>query len=709
MRGKYLLLATLMATTAATAEQDLGSITVESSTIVDLDVDKRTEASTVNIIDEQLITEIDPKNINDILQTIPGITADVRTGDTVEIHVRGIGQQEFMWEDTGVAVVIDGVPVLQNGGKVKFNMDEIESIKVIKGGASYLYGNTALAGAVIITTKKNKTRSGGEVSAEYGSENYQNYKAKYYTSTEKYAVDLLTSYRYTDGYWDMSENDSKTASGKFTYFIDDSSDIAFNVDITRKYEESTRGGVTGVTEAENNPTGADDGDWPWSHDYDSDIDKYYMTYNKDFANGNNLMVNAYYYEDLYDYQSHPVDLSGDGEDDTYISDNNEDIKEYGIKAEYKGTTGGLAYMLGTDIGKRELDDYNLYTADYSYYSASRHKWYYYYTGETSEDKDTENKFALYGELKGQFGPRMTITMNARYDYDNYETETYEHSYDGTTWEDTVETNEETFRNMSYRFGTAYELDSGSTLYANFSTGFRNPRVSQMDTNPDLKTETSANYEVGIRGKLFNTLSYEASLYITDTKDIIGKRDGTYFWDRDNYVYDNVGDARSKGLELSLSSDQSKALSFSLAYTYLDAYYTKHNPFSVSTEDGTKVYDIVNNQLPRTPHHKLDLILNYRPNDKWNFMAEFYAQSSYYGDETNLVKFDGYGKLNLKATYHSSDNLEFFAKVDNVLDNQYYRSVYLYSDRNENGVLDAEDATITVDPGRQVYVGMKYKF
>jgi len=114
MRGKYLLMAALTATTMLHADdEDLGTITVESSTIVDMDVDKTTEASTVNLIDEQTIEQIDPKTINDILQTIPGITADVRSGDTVEIHIRGVGQQEFMWEDTGVAIVIDGVPVLQ--------------------------------------------------------------------------------------------------------------------------------------------------------------------------------------------------------------------------------------------------------------------------------------------------------------------------------------------------------------------------------------------------------------------------------------------------------------------------------------------------------------------------------------------------------------------------------------------------------------------
>ncbi len=73
---------------------DLGTISVKSSTIEDLSINKRTEVSTVNVIDEKVIEKIDPKNINDLLQTIPGITADVRNS-AVEIHIRGIASKNL--------------------------------------------------------------------------------------------------------------------------------------------------------------------------------------------------------------------------------------------------------------------------------------------------------------------------------------------------------------------------------------------------------------------------------------------------------------------------------------------------------------------------------------------------------------------------------------------------------------------------------------
>jgi len=717
MRGKYLLLATLMATGIATAEQDLGTITVESSTIVDIDVDKKTEASTVNVIDEQDIEKISPKNINDILQTIPGITADVRANGVVEIHMRGIGQQEFMWEDTGVAVVIDGVPVLQNGGKVSFNMDEIASIKVIKGGASYLYGNTALAGAVVITTKKNRHNTGVEFNLEGGSENYKNIKLRGYTANDTYALDILGSYRGEDGYWYQTENWNKTFGGKFTYFIDDSSDIVFNADISRKYDETSRGSVTGVTAAEENPTA--EGVKAWNFDSYTDVDKYYVKYNKDFSNGDNLMVNGYLYDDLYNYVSSPQETAI-GE--VYTRSTDKEVEQYGIKSEYKGGGDTVAYMIGLDAGKRKLDSTSTTTIDYN--STSRGRTSFYYEGEFTGTETTETRYALYGELKHQVSDKLAITSNLRLDYDKYEYTSDVHDYSDRShaWEDETKTAETSFTNMSFRIGAAYSINDEDTLFANISSGFRNPTVDQMyagdlksssrqqyENNLNIDTEKTLTFEAGIRGKIFESLSYEASVFITDTDDIIGKAYGTYFSGDEATVYDNVGDARNQGLELTLKSDSRKVWSFDLSYTYLDAYYRSHDPFFVAMEDFDVEYDITDNELPRVPHHKMDLIINYNPTDKWSFMAEVYGQSKYYADETNTVEMDGYAKLNLKATYRPTEDLEIFAKVDNVLDNQYYRTVYLYRDRDEDNDMDAEDASITVDPGRVVYVGMKYKF
>ncbi|WP_457606056.1 TonB-dependent receptor [Nitratifractor sp.] len=706
-------------------EVTLAPITVESSTIMDMTEDLKTEVSTVNDINETTYQTIDPKNINEVLRTVPGVTADVRSGDTVEIHIRGVNQQEFMWEDTGVAVVIDGVPVMQNGGKVKINLDNIESIKVIKGGASYLYGPNALAGAVVITTKKPKNRDEIDLSADYGSYAYQNYRLTYNKATENFAMILNGSYRYTSGYWDMNENWTGSGNGKFTWYIDETSDITFGAEYTRKYEESSRGSVTGFTAAQEDPTGASDGDLPWNHDYWSDIQKYFVNYNKDFADGGNLLVNAYYYQDLYNYDSSPQDLDGDGQEDTYTLDNDEDIDQYGIKAEYRNRIGDLAYMIGLDIGRRELDDSWVRTETYT---TTGWRPATYYEGESSRSDTIEDRFGLYTEGKYQATEALTLVANLRYDYEKYRYDVDLHDYDGTAWSDESNSADDSFSNLSWRLGFTYQLTENHTLYSSVSTGFRNPRIQDIYAgdfdpdsyvnNPDLDTEKTINYEIGLRGNfsLFDTdFRYEASIYQIDTKDIIGKVYGTYFWGAPNYGdkswYDNVGDARTRGIELALHSDRSKRFSFDLAYSYMDAEYTSHVPFYVSA-GGAQEYDITGKKLPRTPHHRLDLMSYFKLSDEWTLIAENYLQSNYYADETNLVNVPGYGIMNLQLRYNTTlkgNPFEFYVRADNIFDRHYFRTVYLFRDRNYDGVMDKEDASITVDPGRVYYVGVKYKF
>jgi iron complex outermembrane receptor protein len=428
------------------------------------------------------------------------------------------------------------------------------------------------------------------------------------------------------------------------------------------------------------------------------------------------MTNAYYYSDEYDYKSSPQDENDDGIDDFYLNDNNDDIEQYGIKAEYRATFDKLAYMVGLDTGQRIFDKYRVQLED----SRRGSK------GDYTDSENTEDRFAVYGEGKYAVSPAWTMIANLRIDYDKYD-------YTATTYTARSGTenasNDTSFTNYSYRIGTTYDFMSSHTLFANVSTGFRNPLVSQMyagdfDTeyanNTNLDTETSINYEIGIRGNFFDSIYYEASLFITDTKDIISRNGGTYYSANANLMYDNVGDARNRGLELSLKSDRSKTFSYSLAYTYLDAYYTSHDPFILSLgnpyrPDGIDdpVLDINGNQLPRVPHNKLDLFVHYKVLPELELSAEFYAQSKYYADETNYVTMPGYGKVNLFANYSPMENLEIFARLENAFDKQYYRTVYLYRDNNAgrsyDGVLDAEDASITVDPGRVFYFGMKYRF
>lgn len=690
---------------------DLGMIQVESSTI-DVKTDVKTEVSNVDIIDEETINIVGPKNLVDVLRTVPGITSVARAGETMQIRIRGVGQQQYMGEQPGVAIIVDGVPVMAVSGGIRLNMTDIKSIKVIKGSASYLYGDGALSGAVIITTKKPKGQSETTLTAEVGSYNYQEYTVGTTQGTEDFSINLNASLRSTDGYWTDSSMWTKSVNGKLSYFIDDSSDITLGVDVTKKFDEGgTRSSISGVSAVAENPRGeANSG---YSKDSGIDLNKYFLTYVKDFGD-KSINVTAYKYQDLYDYISNPQDLdSNPATSNVYVQHSNQDLEQQGLKSEFTINNNFFAALLGVELGQRDYESATKVLEDYSEYNSRTRANEDYYKGEKTQTNSKESVQAVYGEFKYKITPKFTTTLNARYNVLKKEFITNSLDSNGTVWTENIVEESHTFENTAYRAGVTYNFNSSVGLFTSVATGFQNPEADDIAITPDLKEQTSITYEIGARGNmamLDNDFKYEASLYQLDNKDILGPEGGTYDFSSPT---NNIGDTRSRGVELSLNSNPVKPLSFNLAYTYLDAKYTKHNTHYVTMQDRSRVaYDIVGNTVPRVSKHTMDLFVNYNVTNEIKLISEVYAKSSYYADEPNLVKFDGYEILNLQARYNTklfSNDFEFYVKVDNVLDNQYYRAAFIHRDKRGPVGIDPEDASITVDPGRVYYAGVKYTF
>lgn len=714
IQKKLFSLVAICALSSSAMASDLGTLQVESSTI-DVTKASKTEVSTVSYIDQQQIEEIGARQINEVLQTIPGVTADVRPGEVVEIHMRGVNQQEYMWEDSGVAIIVDGVPVYAKSGKFRINMSDIKSIKVIKGSASYLYGNTATGGAVIITTSRPKgDKNQISLGAEAGSHNYQDYNLELLYSTEDYAINVNANDRSSDGYWKDSSYWSKSYGGKFTYYIDDTSDVTLGVDKTTKFEEAQRASVTGVTAARLDPEGNLNSS-AFQSDNDVVLDKYFLKYMKDFANGGNLLVNLYNYVDEYDFISSPQDTNSDGLDDTYSNHSLEHKKQKGVKLEYKQTLDSFAYMLGYEYGDRKYIDASKTLIDFTSDGKD------YYQGETSDSEDNQKLHAFYTELKYAFTQNFNATFNMRHDRQTDEWIDLSKDYNGTVWSNQLTEIDKTFNENSYRLGFVYNFSDTNAIFTNVATGFRTPTVDKIQTNieegydPDIKTQTSVTYEIGNRGSIFD-VDYEITLFQVDTKDIIGRRYGTYS-SVERYDTTNVGDARNRGVEVSLKSNPDQTIAYNVAYTYLKSEYLNRLPFRYSTNAAFSEIDIAGSELPRTPNHKLDLYMTYNATSDLRFISELYAQSSYYADEPNEIELPGYAFLNLQARYNfkiDAHTFEFFAKVNNVFDKQYFKTAYLSSDRNvaglsPYGVINAEDLSITVDPGREYYAGIKYRF
>jgi iron complex outermembrane receptor protein len=129
------------------------------------------------------------------------------------------------------------------------------------------------------------------------------------------------------------------------------------------------------------------------------------------------------------------------------------------------------------------------------------------------------------------------------------------------------------RKFTYQAGLMYQFDNGLTPYVSYSTAFV-PVQQISNGGAPLDPITSEQYEVGLKYEPagWNT-AITASVYD------LRKKDDTYL-DSTTSSYRQVGESRSKGVELEVNSDISENLNVVAAYTYTDARVTKDAPGSL---------------------------------------------------------------------------------------------------------------------------------
>ena len=136
------------------------------------------------------------RNISELLSTKAGIITlgnTSITGQNLRYAIRGSNNKQ-------VLILIDGVRIsdpsrIDNDFDMNFlNINQIESIEILKGASSSLYGSSASAGVINITTKKSSKR-------------------------ESLSIDLFTG----------TENNTKRKLDNLTYF---STNLGFNTDLS---------------------------------------------------------------------------------------------------------------------------------------------------------------------------------------------------------------------------------------------------------------------------------------------------------------------------------------------------------------------------------------------------------------------------------------------------------------------------------------------
>jgi iron complex outermembrane receptor protein len=731
---------------AAAQETQLGEVNVTSTTIDDRFHSKRAEASTTHDISGKTVDEKRPENMIDVLKSIPGVTADVSNGDEIKIKLRGIENQRYMGEKPGVAIVIDGVPVFERTGKVNIDIDNIESIKVIKGGASYLFGDDALAGAVIVTTKRGANYKGVTIGTDVGAWGYDRELVRAGLGGDWGTGHLQATHRQNDDWYWQSGYKTDYMDGNLRLYLTDRSDLTFGFEKSDRMKDK-HGSVTGATQAANDPRGMLGRDY--ARKFNVDLEKLHATYSNDLSDKSNFLAMVYEYRDHTNFWSAPQKVSATGASvpasaqDAYTTMNDYHQTQRGLKSEWRGAGDATAWLLGGDLRRNEYQNYNTAMVSYCSRIGAGCAPANLTTAGTvlNNNRTLEDVNALYGELKFAPAPRWTLTGNGRYDnivldYHSGVTKELATPFDRS----------KSFNVTSWRGGAAFAATERDDIYGNVSTGFRAPSADQLyngsisptggktENNENLKPERSLNLELGWRSKsaLFGlAIDTEAAIFQIDRKDYIMSTVGQYSASNSTYkeMYDNIGGVRNRGFELSLRTDRKRDYTFDAAYTYIQAKFTKYDTFfqtlgSPYVASPTMVrYNNTGNDVPRVARHQIDTTFGWQGIEHLRIALEMDARSWSWADETNQNKLPGRTIFSLQGNYDvkgagpflNGTRWSFFARIDNLFDRNYWVTARGTNDSqgyltgNYDGVYDGNDPSIVVGKPRSWMVGLTANF
>lgn len=542
----------------------------------------------VSVITQEEIRRSSARNVGELLEDIPGVRINNDGGQGMKrIKIRG--EDAFR-----TLVMIDGQKVSEHksmsGSPMLIDPSMIERIEVIKGPASVLYGSDAIGGAINIITKKGGTKPiEGEVSAGMNtSASGKNASGSIYGGIDGWKYRLSAS---------IEDNDNlKTPKGEMenTYFTARSVSGFLSYDFT---PDATVGTSLDYYDLE---FGSSDVNTPG---FAVDVPKWTRFKAAAFGEIKNitssfvrLRTDIFYQKSKKDMTNTVPGVWTQGEVDTFKAMGFEEafLNRVGVQA-------GNAYVLqphaSNDMNQYgfsiqadwQIGDSNYLIAGYeiSYDDLNAHSWN---TGTNVmpmmlTDKNYDGyqmTNAVYASMETLLSANLTLTYGARYTWVKTDMDSINNKMGTKT------SGEGSDGKIVFNAGVLWHGTDNLTLRASYAQGYRSPILQELyiDTsmgstgttyaNPDLKPETSDNFEIGARWNSTG-LSADLAIFYSTADDYIAT---LYNAQKRGYQYNNVAEAKTFGVELT-SSVRIAETGFEpyLTATWMRRQYQNGNGFS----------------------------------------------------------------------------------------------------------------------------------
>jgi iron complex outermembrane receptor protein len=269
--------------------------------------------------------------------------------------------------------------------------------------------------------------------------------------------------------------------------------------------------------------------------------------------------------------------------------------------------------------------------------------------------ESQRAHGLYLQDQIDLSARWKALLGAR--HDRYEQTVTNHRLNLT--------NAQSASATTMRAGLVYQPTPAWSLYASAAQGFR-PNSGVAIDNTAFAPEQSRSYEVGAKLELGNAggnVGATLALYKIDKKNVLTANPA------DTNFSISAGEVGSKGLELDVAGDIARNLRISAAYAYTDAVVTRGDN-NIAT----------GSRFPNVPRHGASILLVPRfklGTGEATLGGGVQHVGERLGDvaASSSFKLPGYTTAKLVASYAPNPALRLSLNIDNLFNRTYYASSY----------------------------------
>nr|WP_315223243.1 TonB-dependent receptor [uncultured Flavobacterium sp.] len=664
----------------------------------------------ISKITAKTINETKANAVYEIINKTPGVLM-VNLGN--EQHMMSIRQP--MTTNAYYLYLEDGLPIRPMGifnhnALLEINQFNLESIEVVKGPVSSLYGPEAVGGTINLISQKPPVDPEFKFGVQADNYGYRRIQASGGATIGKVGFHIAgISTLQENGWMTYSDYNKDNLNTRIDYNISPSTRLISNT-MYGKYYSDMSGSVN--EEAFYNRSYKSTTIFTYrksdalrtrltlEHDWNDNSSSYITGYLRDNKLGQNPS-----YGIKWSPTVNPTKATGE------INSNN--FKSYGAIGQHTQKFD----FLNTKIVAGALYDYSPVTywsyvidlnANLNPGAAGKQTVdSYEIVAERPDSKladYTADIFNAAGYAQLSFNPveKLIVTIGGR--YDNMKIN-YDNALDQST-------GIKIYDKVTFKAGANYNLFEFTGFYGNYSQGFAPPGITSIfRTKPgtggttgvaadfyyNLEPATFNNYEVGgWFSSLQNKLNFDYALYYME-----GKNELLSIKLPDNSTdYRSAGATRHKGVEFGASYRPSKQFNIRMGGTYAQHEYID---FKLSDKPTDPVQDLNGKEMPAAPKWSGNSEVTYYPNWLPNLRTsvEWQLVGSYYQDQINTVKYDGYNLFNARIGYQWKA-FEIYGNVMNLTDKLYAYNVSRANTTNAQ-------PTYTAAAPRTFVFGIQYNF